>query len=296
MARLGGAVFLKNTEGIVVPSTNLPEDQYDEEYIARLHRINGYRAAYAPDVSHVGKTRLPEIVKAFGANDVVLAEMGFWENILDSNPQTRRKNREEMCSRLAAADEMGVVCFVTTIGAKVAGTVNDNVYMDENIPDEDMEEAIDFTNRILKEVNPQRTRLTYEMFALTALDSVEQMQKMLAAIDHPGFGVHLDLTNLFSSARSFFYRRKILKDCVDAFGARIISCHVKDMVLKPGLSVVLEERPIGKGSVDIGEYLKAMHGINEEMPVMLEHMNTCREYAEAVTEIKKIAAKVNVPL
>lgn len=295
MARLGGTVFIPDEAGNPIPSNSANLAIYDEDRIAALHRQKGFRAAYAPCVPMDDTARIRRVTKAFADQDVTLAEVGFWENILDQDPSARKRARTQAMERFAAADEMGVRCFITTTGAQVYGSVNDNVTEDENIPDADLQAAADFANEVLIAVKPRRCVFTYEMFPLTALDSVSQMEKLLKAVDRPGFGVHLDLTNLYSSARAFFYRRQILNQCVQSFGDRIVSCHVKDMVLRPGLSVMLEERMIGRGHVDIGAYIRAMHEINPNMPVMLEHMNTQSEYDEAAQAIQEIAQKVAVP-
>src|SRR6266478_9342191 len=75
--RLGGPIFLKAD---------------DPRELAREHRRLGYSAAYCPDAKAEDTARVREIEKAFAAENVVIAEVGAWVNMLDPEPEKRRKN------------------------------------------------------------------------------------------------------------------------------------------------------------------------------------------------------------
>ena len=73
--RLGGPIFINSD---------------DPGALAREHRRLGYRAAYVPKVELQDKDRLQAIVNEFAAQDVVLAEVGAWVNMLDPDAEKRR--------------------------------------------------------------------------------------------------------------------------------------------------------------------------------------------------------------
>jgi len=100
--RLGGPIFLKSDD---------PAEQ------AREHRRLGYRAAYAPKVEPNDKDRIKAIIKEFAAQDVALAEVGAWVNMLDSDAEKRRKNMAYVQDRLALAEELGTRCCVDIAGS-----------------------------------------------------------------------------------------------------------------------------------------------------------------------------------
>ena len=75
--RLGGPVFIKTD---------------DPREIAREHRRLGYAAAYCPSVTLKDSARIKAVEDAFKAENVVIAEVGAWKNMLDPNPEERRKN------------------------------------------------------------------------------------------------------------------------------------------------------------------------------------------------------------
>src|SRR5579859_3904575 len=75
--RLGGPIFLKSS---------------DPRELAREHRRLGYSAAYCPEAKVEDTALLGEIEKAFAAENVVIAEVGAWVNMLDPDDAKRAKN------------------------------------------------------------------------------------------------------------------------------------------------------------------------------------------------------------
>src|SRR5438094_8750222 len=98
--RLGGPIFL-NSE--------------DPAELAREHRRLGYSAAYAPRSASLANAR--EIERAFATENVILAEVGAWVNMLDPDPEKRKKNLDYVTQRLALADAVGARCCVNTAGS-----------------------------------------------------------------------------------------------------------------------------------------------------------------------------------
>src|SRR6266852_4723457 len=84
--RLGGPIFLKRD---------------DPRELAREHKRLGYSAALCPRAKADDSTRVREIEKAFAAEDVVIAEVGAWTNMLDPDAAKRRANMQYVSERLA---------------------------------------------------------------------------------------------------------------------------------------------------------------------------------------------------
>ena len=65
----------------------------DPAVLAKAHRDLGYRAAYAPgDLSVTETDRIAGLIREFARQDVVIAEVGAWKNMLDPDPEKRRQN------------------------------------------------------------------------------------------------------------------------------------------------------------------------------------------------------------
>src|SRR5690349_14601412 len=100
--RLGGPIFLKSE---------------DPGELAREHRRLGYRAAYVPKVSTNDRERIEAIIKAFAAEDVVIAEVGAWKNLMDPDDATRKANLKYVAERMALAEAVGARCCVDIAGS-----------------------------------------------------------------------------------------------------------------------------------------------------------------------------------
>src|ERR1700726_4155343 len=87
--RLGGPVFLKSD---------------DPRELARGHRRLGYSAAYCPPVKSTEAEKLRAIRDAFSAENVVIAEVGAWKNMLDPDTASRQANMDYVTERLAVAE------------------------------------------------------------------------------------------------------------------------------------------------------------------------------------------------
>src|ERR1035437_7341431 len=100
--RLGGPIFQQSD---------------DPRELAREHRRLGYSAAYCPDSEVEDAARNREIVKAFAAENVVIAEVGAWKNMMDPDSDKRRENRQYVTQRMALAEAVGARCCVDIAGS-----------------------------------------------------------------------------------------------------------------------------------------------------------------------------------
>jgi len=102
--RLGGPIFVKSDDPAV---------------LAKAHRDLGYRAAYAPEVSLTDQDRINATIKEFAAQDVAIAEVGAWVNMLDPDPEKRRKNMDYVTQRLALAEALARAAALISPGPTI---------------------------------------------------------------------------------------------------------------------------------------------------------------------------------
>src|SRR5215469_7877748 len=86
--RLGGPVFIKSD---------------DPTQLAHEHRRLGYSAAYCPAAKAADTSRVESIRDAFSRENVVIAEVGAWKNMLDPDPSVRHSNLDYVIERLTSA-------------------------------------------------------------------------------------------------------------------------------------------------------------------------------------------------
>jgi sugar phosphate isomerase/epimerase len=194
-----------------------------------------------------------------------------------------------MAETLALAEELGARCAVNIFGSYCHGNGNSK-HAEENFSQDAFDEAVEMAREFIDAVKPKTAFFAYEAFAFNLVDSPLMIYKLVKAVDRKQFGVHLDLVNLINSPRAYWASADILRECIRLFGDKIVSAHVKDIRMRePALSVMLEEVMPGQGMLDIAAYARELYALPQDVPFMMEHLDTEAEYDEAAAHIRKVA-------
>jgi sugar phosphate isomerase/epimerase len=277
--RLGGPIFLKSD---------------DPAALAREHRTWGYRAAYCPNVRVDEAERIRAIRDAFKAEDVVIAEVGAWRNMLDPDTAKRAENLNYVTERLALADAVEARCCVN-----IAGSFNPTVWYGphpDNLSQAFFDATVENCRRIIDAVKPRRTTFSIEMMGWSLPDGPASYLKLIRAVDRPAFAVHMDVCNGVNSPERFYRNAAFIRDCFATLGRWIVSCHAKDLAFVPEYNVHFAEVVPGRGSIDYTAYLRELAALPHEAPLMLEHLKTADEYREGRDYIQRVAKEAGVVL
>jgi len=60
-----------------------------------------------------------------------------------------------------------------------------------------------------------------------------------------------------------------------------VSCHAKDLTIRPGLAVHIDEVVPGTGLLDYRTYAACLRGLGRDVPLLLEHLRTEADYRQA---------------
>jgi sugar phosphate isomerase/epimerase len=275
--RLGGPIFLKND---------------DPRELAREHRRLGYSAAYCPEAKADDTARVREIEKAFAAENVVIAEVGAWVNMLDPDSEKRAKNLRYVSERLALAEAVGARCC-----PDIAGSYNPKVWYGpnpKNLSQEFFDATVENCRRVIDQIKPKRTKFTIEMMGWSIPDGPDSYLKLIRAVDRTGFAVHMDVCNGINSPAKFYQNNEFITECFRKLGPWIASCHAKDLQWITELNVHFLEVVPGRGEVDYRAYLTELSKLPVDAPLMLEHLKTAEEYDEGKRYIMKVAGELGL--
>lgn len=250
----------------------------------KLHREAGLGAVVFPLDWTADVKKIDEYALSARENDLVIAEVGIWNNPLDPDPVKRKENQIRCVRQLELAEYIGAKCCVNITGAK--GELWDGSYKG-NYTRETFDEIVLYMQEILDAVKPVRTHYTLETMPHALPDSPESYLEFINAIDRPALGVHMDIVNMLTSPRVFYNNRKLIKDTFDLLGPRILSCHVKDAVLDHSLTVSIRETEPGKGEVDLKYYFEQAEKYNPEMPMIIEHLPDMKQYLDAIDYVNR---------
>ena len=244
----------------------------------------GYRAAYCPIDERADHATIAAYAQAAARADIVIAEVGVWNNPIAADATERSAAIAKAQARLALADEIGATCAVNITGSR--GPVWDGPDA-ANYHADTFALIVDSVRTIVDAVKPHRAVYTLETMPWMLPDSIESYQALLDAIDRPTVGVHFDPINLMNGVNRFYEHRAYIDAFVTAFGAKIRSVHIKDMTIERPFVVALRECAPGKGVIDYDALLRSLQRLPADTPIMLEHLETEQEYRDAAAFVQR---------
>jgi len=277
--RLGGPVFV----GDLTP----------ESWIAELAR-HGFRAAAFPIDHTAGSQAARAFEQAARRADIVIAEVGAWHSNPISRDEAVRQHSLAVCqAQLNLADEIGARCCVNVAGS--LGPKWDGPWAEDLDPGT-FDLVVQSVRQIIDAVRPTRTYYTLECMPWMLPDSTENSLRLLQAVDRRQFAVHFDPVNLLNSPQKFFQNGALITEFVEKLGAHIRCVHIKDITLADALTVHLGEVRPGLGKLETATFLRALHRLDADMPVLLEHLPDPADYSLAADYVRSVARAEGIPL
>lgn len=250
----------------------------------------GYSAAYCP----VGLNATAEVIKSFREeakrSNILIAEVGVWNNMLDPDDTKRKESLDKNIRSLQLADQIGAGCCVNISGAR--GQIWDGPYA-ENYSKGTFDMIVENVRYIIDQAKPENAFYTLEPMPYMLPDSPDSYLDLVKAIDRKQFAAHLDPVNMISSPQKYYNNAAFLRECFSKLGPWIKSIHAKDILIIPELTLHLEERRPGLGALDYATFLREASKLNN-VPVMLEHLNTQEDYILAAKYVREVGKKEGI--
>lgn len=274
---------------------NLCKKWSSPEEWAELNVNAGYTGVYFPMDSTAKTGDIDAYATAAKQHDLVICEIGIWNNLLDPDAAKRKANFERAVHQLELAEYVGANCCVN-----IAGSYNavcwDGCHKD-NFTQKAFDEIAEISQRIIDAVKPQRTYYTLEPMPNMYPDTADSYLELMKAVDRKRFGAHVDIVNIISSPRAYYGNTAVINEWFDKLGPYIRCCHAKDSIIRDELTVHLDECRPGTGNIDYDTYLKRVDALeNKDVCLMLEHMTEEEDYRLATEFIKGKAEKLGIKL
>jgi len=220
--------------------------------------------------------------------DSKIAEVGAWCNPLHPDKAQAEANIQHMINRLKLAEELEAATCVNILGTKQTLTwfgPHKDCYSEEFF-----EECVKVSQRIIDEVNPTHTKLSFEMMPYCFLDCPQEYLRFLKVVDRKAAAVHLDICNTMNNPRRFYNNAEFIRETVGLLKDRIVTMHLKDISLvEDSLTAAFEEVLIGTGGIEYKVLMEEIANLSVDTPAMLEHLETEEEYDKAAEATVKFA-------
>jgi len=250
----------------------------------------GYSAAYSP----VQPGASAELIRSYRTeaerNNIIISEVGAWNNTLDPDATKRKTNVQKNINALLLADEIGAMCCVNISGAR--GEIWDGPY-EGNYSKETFDMIVETVRYIIDQAKPSYAFYTLEPMPYMLPDSPDTYLELIRAVDRRQFGAHLDPVNMISSPQKYYNNGAFLRECFSKLGPYIKSIHAKDIIIMPELTLHLEERRPGLGTLDYSVFLKEASKLRD-IPFMTEHLKSQEDYLLAAKYIRMVGEKSGI--
>ena len=227
---------------------------------------------------------------------VVIAEIGVWKNLFDTDPQAAAAAMAYAKGQLAMAEEMGITCCVNIAGTSSA--VSWDAADPSNYAPETYERIVACVREIIDDVRPRRAFYCLEPMPWMVPDGPDEYLRLIRDVDRRQFAAHMDFVNMINCPRRYLQADAFIGECFAKLGPYIKSTHIKDSRMQPTrLTTVLEETAPGQGGLDFVSILKIIdRWLPADAPVLLEHMSTPEEYGAAYDYLAARASEARVSI
>lgn len=265
--------------------TSSPLEHQNAKEWAQKHRTLGLEVINFPLTCENDETLIHEYVKEAKKNNLEIAEVGVWRNTLDPNEEMRNKAIHYAIGQLELADRIHARCCVNIMGAR--GSRWDGAYK-ENFTKETWKMGVETIQRIIDEVNPQYTYFTIESMPWMFPTGPDEYLQLIEAVNRDRFAVHMDIFNWITTPRRYFFNEEFIYECFEKLGSHIRSCHLKDVKLEDDYTLFFRETSVGEGGININHLVKQGMSHDENMPFIIEHLDTDEDYLNSVKYVKSL--------
>ena len=260
------------------------EHRSPEEWAAK-HKALGLDTVNFPVCCDDGEDVYMAYKKAADEVGLTIAEVGVWRNTLAADPDERKHWIDYAVRQLRMADAIGADCCVNVVGTPY-GPRWDGGYR-ENFSRELWDMAVSMIQQIIDTAQPTHTKFCIESMPWMIPSSPDEYLRLIEDVDREMFGTHLDVVNMITTPHRYFFNDEFLMECFEKLHGTIVSCHLKDILLKPEYTFQLQECACGEGTLNLELYAQLATAENPHMPMIIEHLTTDEEYVASVKYVRE---------
>lgn len=264
----------------------------DPERWLEAMREHGYRAASFPIDIFAEEELIRAYAKVAAQNDVVIAEVGGWGNVLaDSDRGSRAESMARAKRALQVAEMVGASCAVNIAGSRGEKWDGPDA---RNLTSETYEMIVETVREIIDEVKPTHTFYCLEPMPWAYPCDEATQAALIRDVDRKAFGVHFDPVNIIYSPGTYYNNGAMIESFVRRFGSLIKSVHAKDTLLADTLTMHFGECRPGDGVLDYDRLLRALDRVSPDMPLIVEHLKEDTDFDFGIRHIRRVAAAANI--
>jgi sugar phosphate isomerase/epimerase len=220
--------------------------------------------------------------------DIVISEVHFLKNLMAPDPETRRRRVEEGRALLRKSDLLRARCLLGFAGS---ADPRDSIAVPAayNYTDAFKSELRELVLRVLDGVELEWTKYGLEASPKSFFYGVEGCAELISAVDHPDFGIHLDMMNMVSQD-TYFTTTTLIEQTFAVLGDKIFAAHLKDISWDWEYQFLkFDECMVGDGDMDYEAFLKHLANMDPDFPCMCEHLEVESDFITSFERLHSLA-------
>lgn len=251
---------------------------------AQKHKNLGLKTVVFPVDCKAGEEKIDAYKNAAEKAGLTIAEVGIWRNTLAKDLDERERMIDYAVEQLKMADRIRARCCVNVVGTPY-GPRWDGGYR-ENFSEKAWKISVKMIQEIIDRAEPKHTKFSIESMPWMIPSSPDEYLRLMKEVNRAAFGAHLDVVNMITSPDRYFFNDRFLEECFTKLKGKICSCHLKDINLKEEYTFQLQECACGKGTLNLELFARLATEEDEQMPMIIEHLTTDKEYLASVEYVK----------
>ena len=183
-------------------------------------------------------------------------------------------------------------CLIRTGSLNPAGSYSP---CKENLLPESKARLIETLKQVAAKAELEGVTVVIETHALTIMDSPETNKEIIDAVGSDRMGVVMDYVNHFQSMSQVYNSTERLNHIFDYMGPISFVAHCKDIRVKSGLVLHIDEEVPGEGELDIVTALQRWHDLYPDGYMLLEHLGNDR-YPYAAANVQRICVEAGIEI
>ncbi|MCX7711528.1 MAG: sugar phosphate isomerase/epimerase [Clostridia bacterium] len=205
------------------------------------------------------------IGEAFRRRNVQIAVLGCYINLVDPDVTARKSQIERFKEHIRYARDLGCSVIATETGS----FNSDWSFNPWNHGEEAFVTLCESVSEMVKEAERFGVFVGIEGVTTHVIHNPARMKRLLDTIGSSNLQVVFDPVNLLSPD-NYHNQKKIIEECFELFGDRIVAVHIKDFTIEQGKK---KAAAIGKGLFDYETVMRLLQSQKPHMNMLIEEAN-----------------------
>jgi sugar phosphate isomerase/epimerase len=225
--------------------------------------------------------------------DLVQFGIGFGECLFDPDEKVRQQALAKIERGIEVARQLEAhACLIRTGSLSPRGSYSP---ARANHTPQCRARLVEMLKKVAAKAEAEGVTMAIETHLLTIMDSPETNREILEEIGSARLRVVMDFVNHFQTLHQVYNSQQRLEHIFRLIGALSAVGHCKDIVVREGFVVHLDEELPGDGELDLACALRLWHQYHPQGYMLLEHLPN-EKYPRAAENVHRIIVRAGIPL